>query len=72
LAIDRYPKQGLEKSGWFFIAGMVLFSGSLYVVSLAGIRWMGAVTPVGGLAFMIGWLLLGWGVWRAAQQAGKF
>jgi len=35
-------------------------------VSLAGIRWMGAVTPIGGLAFMIGWLLLGWGVWRAA------
>jgi uncharacterized membrane protein YgdD (TMEM256/DUF423 family) len=66
LAIDRYPEQGLEKSGWFFIAGILLFSGSLYVVSLAGIRWMGAVTPIGGLAFMIGWLLLGWGVWRAA------
>jgi len=66
LAMDRYPEQGLGKSGWFFIAGIFLFSGSLYVVSLAGIRWMGAVTPVGGLAFMIGWLLLGWGVWRAA------
>src|SRR5512140_300849 len=66
LAMDRYPEQGLGKSGWFFIAGILLFSGSLYVVSLAGIRWMGAVTPVGGLAFMIGWLLLGWGVGRAA------
>ncbi|HSQ50522.1 MAG TPA: DUF423 domain-containing protein [Nitrospiraceae bacterium] len=66
LAMDRYPEQGLGKSGWFFIAGILLFSGSLYVVSLAGIRWMGAVTPAGGLAFMIGWLLLGWGVWRAA------
>jgi uncharacterized membrane protein YgdD (TMEM256/DUF423 family) len=71
LAIDRYPEQGLEKSGWFFIAGIVLFSGSLYVVSLAGIRWMGAVTPVGGLAFMIGWLLLGWGVWRAALSRAQ-
>jgi uncharacterized membrane protein YgdD (TMEM256/DUF423 family) len=66
LAIDRYPEQRLEKSGWLFILGIVLFSGSLYVVSLAGIRWMGAVTPIGGLAFMIGWLLLGWGAWRAA------
>jgi uncharacterized membrane protein YgdD (TMEM256/DUF423 family) len=66
LAIDRFPEQGLEKSGWFFIAGILLFSGSLYVVSLAGIRWMGAVTPIGGLAFIIGWVLLGWGVWRAA------
>ena len=63
-AIDRYPEQRLEKSGWLFILGILLFSGSLYVVSLAGIRWMGAVTPVGGLAFMIGWVLLGWGVWR--------
>lgn len=63
-AIDRYPEQRLEKSGWLFLLGILLFSGSLYVVSLAGIRWMGAVTPIGGLAFMIGWILLGWGVWR--------
>ena len=63
-AIDRYPEQGLQKSGWLFIAGILLFSGSLYGVSLAGIRWLGAVTPVGGLTFIVGWLLLGWGVWR--------
>lgn len=63
-AIDRYPEQRLEKSGWFFILGILLFSGSLYVVSLAGIRWMGAVTPIGGLAFLVGWVLLGWGVQR--------
>ena len=63
-AIDRYPGQGLAKSGWLFIIGILLFSGSLYVVSLAGIRWMGAVTPIGGLAFLAGWILLGWGVWR--------
>lgn len=63
-AIDRYPGQGLAKSGWLFIVGILLFSGSLYMVSLAGIRWMGAVTPIGGLAFLAGWILLGWGVWR--------
>lgn len=66
-AIDRYPEQRLEKSGWLFLIGILLFSGSLYMVSLAGIRWMGAVTPIGGLAFMIGWLLLAWGVWRDAR-----
>jgi uncharacterized membrane protein YgdD (TMEM256/DUF423 family) len=65
-AIDRYPGQGLAKSGWLFIVGILLFSGSLYLVSLAGIRWMGAVTPIGGLAFLAGWILLGWGVWRDA------
>ncbi|HKO32003.1 MAG TPA: DUF423 domain-containing protein [Nitrospiraceae bacterium] len=63
-AIDRYPEQRLQKSGWLFIIGILLFSGSLYGVSLAGIRWLGAVTPVGGLTFIAGWLLLGWGVWR--------
>jgi uncharacterized membrane protein YgdD (TMEM256/DUF423 family) len=65
-AIDRYPRQGLQKSGWFFIIGILLFSGSLYGVSLAGVRWLGAVTPVGGLAFLIGWILLGGGVSRGA------
>jgi uncharacterized membrane protein YgdD (TMEM256/DUF423 family) len=65
-AIDRYPGQGLEKSGWLFILGIFLFSGSLYLVSLAGIRWVGAVTPIGGLAFMAGWILFAWGVWRNA------
>ena len=65
-AIDHYPAQRLQKSGWLFIIGILLFSGSLYIVSLAGIRWMGAVTPVGGLAVLAGWILLGWGVWRDA------
>jgi len=48
----------LKNSGWLFILGILLFSGSLYVVSLAGIRWMGAVTPIGGLAFLAGWYTL--------------
>src|SRR6185295_8014644 len=64
LAMDRYPEQRLEKSAWLFLIGILLFSGSLYAVSLAGLRWLGAVTPVGGLTFIAGWILLGWGVWR--------
>ena len=65
-AIDRYPEQRLEQTGWLFTIGILLFSGSLYVMSLAGIRWLGAVTPIGGLAFLAGWILLGWRVWRDA------
>ncbi len=67
-AIERYPEQRLEKAGWLFTIGILLFSGSLYAVSLAGIRWLGAVTPIGGLAFLAGWILLGWRIWRDARS----
>jgi uncharacterized membrane protein YgdD (TMEM256/DUF423 family) len=55
---------GVARAGWCFAAGMLLFCGSLYGVSLLGIRWLGAITPIGGLAFITGWSLLGWSVWR--------
>jgi uncharacterized membrane protein YgdD (TMEM256/DUF423 family) len=45
-------------STWCFAAGVLLFSGSLYAMALTDVRWLGAVTPVGGLAFVVGWLLL--------------
>ncbi len=45
-------------SGWFLFAGIVIFSGSLYVLSISGLRWLGAITPIGGLCFLAGWLLL--------------
>jgi uncharacterized membrane protein YgdD (TMEM256/DUF423 family) len=67
-AIDRYPEQRLEHSGWLFTIGILFFSGSLYVVSLAGIRWLGAVTPIGGMAFLAGWALLGWRIWCDARS----
>ena len=51
---------GAAKAGWLFLAGTLLFCGSLYGVSLLGIRWLGAVTPVGGVLFIVGWLVLGW------------
>ncbi|MEM6590863.1 MAG: DUF423 domain-containing protein [Cyanobacteria bacterium P01_H01_bin.119] len=50
--------QLLTASGWAFVAGVVFFSGSLYVLSLANIKWMGAVAPLGGLGFLTGWGLL--------------
>ena len=42
-------------AGWCFFAGILIFSGSLYILSLTGIRWLGAITPIGGLAFIVGW-----------------
>jgi uncharacterized membrane protein YgdD (TMEM256/DUF423 family) len=48
----------LRASGWAFLVGIVIFSGSLYILSLSGIRWLGAITPIGGVAFLTGWLLL--------------
>ncbi len=48
----------LVASGWAFVAGLVLFCGSLYLLALGGPRWLGPITPLGGLTFMIGWLCL--------------
>ena len=56
----------LKWSGWAMLAGIVLFSGSLYVLALTGARWLGAVTPFGGAAFILGWLLLAIAVARAS------
>jgi uncharacterized membrane protein YgdD (TMEM256/DUF423 family) len=60
LAHHPWPDQAdlLAVSGWLFIAGSVLFSGSLYALVLSGRRWLGAVTPFGGLAFIAGWVIL--------------
>ncbi|MEQ1796274.1 MAG: DUF423 domain-containing protein [Nitrospira sp.] len=54
----------VARAGWCLAAGTFLFCGSLYGVSLLGIRWLGAITPIGGLAFITGWSLFGWYVWR--------
>jgi uncharacterized membrane protein YgdD (TMEM256/DUF423 family) len=48
----------LKSSGWLMLAGIVLFSGSLYVLSTTGIKWLGAITPFGGMAFIVAWLLV--------------
>ncbi|WGT68155.1 DUF423 domain-containing protein [cyanobacterium endosymbiont of Epithemia clementina EcSB] len=51
---QNYPSS-LLWAGYGFILGMLIFSGSLYALSLTGIKWLGAITPIGGMAFMIGW-----------------
>ena len=64
-AAGRWPEGSAGAAGWLFIAGIGLFSGSLYVLALTGVRWLGAITPLGGLAFIAGWALLAWTALRA-------
>ncbi|HET9949026.1 MAG TPA: DUF423 domain-containing protein [Longimicrobiales bacterium] len=59
-AVERWGPGPASWAGWLFVAGTVLFSGSLYLLVLTGPRWLGAVTPLGGTAFLAGWLLLVW------------
>jgi uncharacterized membrane protein YgdD (TMEM256/DUF423 family) len=57
-AVTRWPGALPVWAGWLFVAGTLLFSGSLYILALTGIRWWGAVTPLGGVAFLVGWVCL--------------
>jgi uncharacterized membrane protein YgdD (TMEM256/DUF423 family) len=65
-AWTRWPGTATVAAGWLFVAGVVVFSGSLYTLVLTGARWLGAVTPLGGLALLAGWLALGWAAVRHA------
>jgi uncharacterized membrane protein YgdD (TMEM256/DUF423 family) len=59
LAAEKRPANKLlTAGGWLFVVGTLLFSGSLYMLALGGVRWLGAITPVGGTAFIIGWFCL--------------
>jgi uncharacterized membrane protein YgdD (TMEM256/DUF423 family) len=55
---------GLVTAGWVLFAGMLVFSGSLYLLVITGQRWLGAVTPLGGTALIIGWAWLAWSLYR--------
>lgn len=65
-AAGRWPAPAVTWAGWLFVAGTIVFSGSLFLLAITGQRWFGAVTPVGGLALLAGWLALAWGVVRGA------
>ena len=63
-ATTQWPGPGTTWAGWLFLAGIVVFSGTLYGIGVGGPRWLGAITPIGGVCFLAGWLLL---LWAAAR-----
>jgi len=69
-AAARWNSPWISAAGWLFLAGIVIFSGSLYVLALTGVRTWGAVTPIGGLGFILGWAALVVGALRSASLSG--
>ncbi len=65
-AASQWTGPAIHWAGYSFIAGIIIFSGSLYVLVLTDTAWLGAITPIGGVAFIAGWALLAWSI---AQQA---
>lgn len=59
------PQIWYQRAAWSFIAGILIFSGSLYLYVLTGLPKFGIITPIGGLAFILGWGWLAWGLWKA-------
>jgi len=59
-AATRWPGGSVVAAGWLFVAGTLIFSGSLYLLAITGVRWLGAITPFGGVCFLAGWLVLAW------------
>jgi uncharacterized membrane protein YgdD (TMEM256/DUF423 family) len=59
------PSSLLSGAGWAMLVGILLFSGSLYALALSGVRALGAITPLGGLGFLAGWLMFAIAAWRA-------
>lgn len=66
-ALGRWPGRLPRAAGWLFVLGTLLFSGSLYLLVLTGTRGLGAITPLGGVAFLAGWACLVLAPWRAAR-----
>ncbi|HEX5031831.1 MAG TPA: DUF423 domain-containing protein [Candidatus Eisenbacteria bacterium] len=68
MALERSGRAALAWAGWLFLAGQVLFSGSLYALALSGTRLWGVVTPFGGVCLLAGWLMLGVGLARGGER----
>lgn len=65
IVANYMPESPLLKwSGWLMVSGLLIFSGSLYVLSICGLRWLGAITPIGGLCFIASWILLATAIWK--------
>ncbi|SEK58922.1 Uncharacterized membrane protein YgdD, TMEM256/DUF423 family [Atopomonas hussainii] len=65
MLLAKNPARSLRIAAWGFTLGILLFSGSLYALTLSGVRSLGMITPFGGVAFLIGWASLAWFAWRS-------
>jgi uncharacterized membrane protein YgdD (TMEM256/DUF423 family) len=63
-AVNRWPASHAATAGWLFVAGIVIFSGTVYALAFGSPRWFGAITPIGGLSLIIGWMLLAWTAYK--------
>lgn len=68
LGIQLPDARWIPRAGWLMLLGILLFSGSLYLMAVTGIRVLGAITPFGGLAFLAGWAALGYAIYRQAPE----
>jgi uncharacterized membrane protein YgdD (TMEM256/DUF423 family) len=64
ILMGQFKELDLSTAAYSFAAGILIFSGSLYILSLTGIKWLGAITPLGGVAFLLGWGLF---IWQASK-----
>jgi uncharacterized membrane protein YgdD (TMEM256/DUF423 family) len=64
LMLHKPDSGALAAAAWLLVAGLLLFSGSLYALALTGVRGLGAVTPIGGVAFLAAWAAVAWAAWR--------
>ena len=64
IALNQPQTAMLKSAGWLFLTGTIIFSGSLYILALTGTKWLGAITPLGGLAFIAGWACLAAAGWK--------
>ncbi|MEN9317198.1 MAG: hypothetical protein RIS35_3591 [Pseudomonadota bacterium] len=71
-ALGRWPSRAGVAAGLAFVIGILMFSGSLYLLALTGVRWLGAVTPFGGVAFLVGWACLAWCAARGSDANATF
>jgi uncharacterized membrane protein YgdD (TMEM256/DUF423 family) len=63
-ATERYKVRWTRYAGWLFTLGILFFSGALYILSIFNLRFMGAIAPLGGVAFIAGWICLGMAAWQ--------
>lgn len=65
---SRWPSPLITAAGWLIFAGALIFAGSLYLLTLTGVRWLGAITPIGGVCLIAGWGSLALAAWRGAGR----